>query len=405
MLGRVVISGLGVISPFGVGRDAFWQGLAEGRLGVRPLAGLDALPEAYRYAGQLSDFRPEEIIGSKGLKYLNAATRLLLCAAELARRDAGLEIDPDLAEDVGVVVASSFGNLGDCTRFYESLLSPGERTNPLRFPNLFINIAGGNLAIRFGIRGLNTTVTNGATSSLDALQHGLTALRCGRARILLIAGLEVLSEPLVEGLWRAGLLGDTTTPRPFDRRRHGLILAEGCGVVVLEAAEAARARGARVYGEVAGYGSAHVEPGDAADALGEAIADAMRRALDAAGNGEVDYVAAGAASSPSGDRGEAMALRRLFDAEPRRVRTSAIKSMLGDAGAAAGMLQVIACLLAAEHGHVPPTINCEDEDPECRVPSHVRGRGVAHTIRTAVVNSFDWDRAASLVVRSALPAG
>ena len=174
---RVVVTGIGVISPFGVGRDAFWDGLAEGRLGVSPHPGLEALPEAYRYAGQLREFRPEDIIGTKGLKYLNDATRLLLCTAELAVRDARLEIAPDVAEDVGVVVASSFSNVGDCVGFYESLLSPEERTNPLRFPNLVIHVAGGNLAIRLGIRGLNTTVTNGATSSLDALQHGLTARR------------------------------------------------------------------------------------------------------------------------------------------------------------------------------------------------------------------------------------
>ncbi len=398
---RVVISGIGVISPLGVGRDAFWDGLAEGRLAVRPIAGLEALPEAYRYAGQLGEFRPEDIIGSKGLKYLNDATRLLLCTAELARRDARLEISPDAAEDIGVVVASSFSNVGDCVGFYESLLSPGERTNALRFPNLFINIAGGNLAIRFGIRGLNTTVTNGATSSLDALQHGLTALRCGRARALLVGGLEVLSPPLVEGFWRTGVLGDTMAPRPFDRRRRGLILAEGCGVLVLESAEAARGRGARVYGEVAGYGSVPVETGEEVLATAEAIAEAMQRALAAAGTGadEVDWVAAGAGSSPSGDRGEAMALRRLFAAEPRRLRTSAIKSMLGDAGAASGMLQVVACLLAAQHDRVPPTVNCEDEDPDCIVPAHVRGRSVPHAVRTAVVNSFDCDRAASLVVR------
>jgi 3-oxoacyl-[acyl-carrier-protein] synthase II len=399
---RVVISGLGVISPFGVGLDAFWEGLAAGRCGVRPLAGLEALPEPYAYAGQLRDFRPEEIIGTKGLKYLNAATRLLICTAELARRDAGLEITPDLAEDVGVIVASSFSNVGDCATFYESLLVPGERTNPLRFPNLFINIAGGNLAIRFGIRGLNTTVTTGATASLDALHHGQTALRCGRARVLLVAGLEVLSPPLVEGFWRAGLLGDTAVPRPFDRRRRGLILAEGCGVLVLEHAEHARARGARVYGEIAGYGSAHVEAGEEPLAVGEAIVDGGRQALAAAstGLGEVDYVAAGASSSPSGDLGEAMAIRRLFDAEPRRVRTSAIKSMLGDATAASGMLQAIAALLAAAHGRVPPTINCEDEDPACRVPAHVRGRSLVHPITTAMVNSFDCDRAASLVLRT-----
>ena len=398
---RVVITGIGVISPFGVGRDAFWDGLAQGRLGVSPRPGLEALPEAYRYAGQLHEFRPEDIIGTKGLKYLNDATRLLLCTAELARRDAGLEIAPDAAEDVGVVVATSFSNVGDCVGFYESLLSPGERTNPLRFPNLFINVAGGNLAIRLGIRGLNTTVTNGATSSLDALQHGLTALRCGRACVLLVGGLEVLSPALVEGFWQAGVLGDTMTPRPFDRRRRGLILAEGCGVVVLERADAARNRGARVYGEVAGYGSAPVDMGDEAVAAGEAIAEAMRRALAAAGTGtdEVDWVAAGAGSSPSGDRGEAMALRRLFAAEPPRLRSSAIKSMIGDAGAASGMLQVIACLLAAEHDRVPPTVNCEEEDPACLVPAHVRDRSVPHTIRTAVVNSFDCDRAASLVVR------
>jgi len=397
----VVVTGIGVISPFGVGRDAFWDGLAQGRLRVSLRPGLEALPEAYRYAGQLHEFRPEDIIGTKGLKYLNDATRLLLCTAELARRDANLEIAPDMAEDVGVVVASSFSNVGDCVGFYESLLSPEERTNPLRFPNLFINVAGGNLAIRLGIRGLNTTVTNGATSSLDALQHGLTALRCGRARVLLVGGLEVLSPPLVEGFWQAGMLGDTMAPRPFDRRRRGLILGEGCGVLVLERSDAARARGARVYGEVAGYGSVPVETGDEAGAAADAIAEAMRRALAAAGThaGKVDWVAAGAGSSPSGDRGEAMALGRLFAAEPDRLRTSAIKSMIGDAGAASGMLQVIACLLAAEHDRVPPTVNCEDEDPDCRVPSHVRGRSVAHTIRTAVVNSFDCDRAASLVVR------
>jgi 3-oxoacyl-[acyl-carrier-protein] synthase II len=398
---RVVISGIGVISPLGVGRDAFWEGLVEGRLGVRPLPGVDALPVACRHAAPLSDFRPEEIIGSKGLKYMNHATRLLLCTAELARRDAGLDITPAIAEDVGVVVASSFSNVGDCAAFYESLLSPSERLNPLRFPNLFINVAGGNLAIRFGIRGLNTTVTNGATSSLDALQHGLTALRCGRARILMVAGLEVLSPPLLEGYWRAGVLGDTGVPRPFDRRRRGIVLGEGCGVVVLEEAGAARARGARVYGEVAGYGSARVETGgDDAAATAEAITEAMRRALTAAGvaPADVDYLAAAASSSPCGDRGEAMAIRGLFGIEAPRLRTSAIKSMLGDAGAASGMLQVIACLLAAEQGRVPPTINCEDEDPDCRVPSPVRGRSVAHAIRTAVANSVDCDRVASLVV-------
>src|SRR5262245_39259955 len=138
---RVVISGIGVISPLGIGRDTVWHGLAEGRLGVTRLAGLEAVPEAYRYAARVADFRPEEIIGSKGLKYLSDAARLLLCAAELARRDAELDITPEVAEDVGVVVASSFSNVGDCAGFYESLLSPGERTNPLRFPNLFINVA------------------------------------------------------------------------------------------------------------------------------------------------------------------------------------------------------------------------------------------------------------------------
>src|SRR5262245_58320473 len=295
MAERIVISGIGVISPLGVGRDAFWNGLVEGRAGVSRLDGLDAVPEAYRYAGQVTGLQPEEIIGSKGLKYLNDATRLLLCAAELARRDARLEIAPELAEEVGVVAASSSSNVGDCVGFYESLLSPGERTNPLRFPNLFINIAGGNLAIRLGVRGLNTTVTNGATSSLDALQHGLTALRCGRARVLLVGGLEVLSPVLVEGFWRAGVLGDTGAPRPFDRRRRGLIPAEGCGVLVLERAETAQARGARVYGEVAGYGSVPVDVGDEAVAAEEAIAEAMGRALAAAGTStdEVDWVAAG----------------------------------------------------------------------------------------------------------------
>src|SRR5262249_20480338 len=161
------------------------------------------------------------------------AARLLLCAAELARRDAGLDITPDVAETVGVVVASSLSNVGDCADFYESLLSAGERTNPLRFPNLFINVPGGDPASRLGIRGLNTTVTNGATSAFDALQHGLTVLRRGRARVLLVGAVEALSPLLVESFWRMGVLGDTMAPRPFDRRRRGVILGEGCGVLVL----------------------------------------------------------------------------------------------------------------------------------------------------------------------------
>src|SRR5262249_43026963 len=218
---RVVISGVGVVSPLGVGRDALWEGLEEGRLGVRPLAGLDALPDAYRWAGCVDDFRPADIIGSKGVKHLNDAARLLLCAAAAARGAAGVDLPPDVPETVGGGGASSLRNVGDCADFYESLLSAGERTNPLRFPNLFINVAGGNLAIRLGIRGLNTTVTNGATSAFDALQHGLTVLRRGRARVLLVGAVEALSPPLVEGFWRAGVLGDTVAPRPFDRRRRG----------------------------------------------------------------------------------------------------------------------------------------------------------------------------------------
>src|SRR5262245_33155435 len=313
----VVITGVGVVSPLGVGHELFWEGLAAGRVGVRRIDGLDALPEAFRWAGQVHDFQPEEILGSKGLKYLNQATRFLLSAAELARRDANLEITPERAEEIGVIVGSSVSNVGDCVAFYESLLAPGERTNPLRFPNLFINIAGGNLAIRLGVRGLNTTLTNGATSALDALQHGLTALHCRRARTLLVGGVEVLSPPLVEACWRAGLLADTMAPRPFDRRRRGLVLGEGCGVVVLELAEEARARGARVYGEVAGYGSASVEAGDATQAMAASVAGAIREALRMAGVGadEVDYVAAGAGSAPAGDHAEAMALRQLFAAD------------------------------------------------------------------------------------------
>lgn len=397
---EVVISGIGVISPLGVGRQDFWDGLSGGRHGVGPLAGADALPEPYRHAARLRDFRAEELLGSKGHKSMNDATRLLLCTAELALRDAGLEITPAIAEDVGAVVATSFSNVGDCVAFHEQLLAPGERLNPMRFPNLFINVAGGNLAIRHGIRGLNTTVTTGATSSLDALEHGRLALRRGRARVLLVSGLEVLSPPLVEGCWRAGLLGDTGVPRPFDRRRRGPILGEGCGVVVLEEAGAARARGARVYGTIAGWGSAPVEADDDGTATTNALTGAMRQALAAAGlgPGDVDYLAAAADSSPRGDRAEAEAIRELFGVEAPRLRTSAIKSMLGEAGAASGMLQVIACLLAAEHGRVPPTLGCTEEDPACRMPSHVRDRSVPHTVRTAMANALDCDRAASLVV-------
>jgi 3-oxoacyl-[acyl-carrier-protein] synthase II len=409
----IVISGMGVISPLGVGRDAYWEALTNGRSGVSAVNGIGddaeppSVPEPYRYAGQIRNYEPAEILGTKGLRFLNDAAKLLIGAAELARQDAKLEIgqngDDETAdaEKIGVVVGTSLSNVWDCTRFYESLLQEGESLNPLRFPNVFINIAGGNLAIRFGARGINTTVTNGATSSLDAMGYALGALRSGRAEIMLVGAIECLSPPLLEGFWRAGLLGDTTAPLPFDRRRRGMILGEGAGVLVLEKADAARARGARVYGEVVGYGSAPVDEASEATGLASGIEEAMRRALRAAEARaeDVDYLAAGANSSFAGDRAEARAIQTLFGRDAPRLRTSTVKSMLGEAYSASGLLQVIACLLAAEQNLVPPTVNCEEEDPECHVPGHVRGESAPHRIRVAMANSFGSGRAASLVVR------
>jgi 3-oxoacyl-[acyl-carrier-protein] synthase II len=249
---RVVFTGLGVVSPIGVGRAAFWAGLREGRPGLRPVTLFDTAKLHSHLAGEVPDFDPEPILGKKGLRLLDRTTRLALAAAALALDDAGLAPPPAGAERAGVVLATTVGSAQSRGEFFVEAIRGGPRAvNPALFPNTVVNSPASQVAIRFGLRGPNTTIASGFTASLRALDVAARLVASGQADLVLAGGVEELSELTYAAFHNAGLLASADHPAgersvPFDRHRHGLHLGEGAAILVAEPLERARARGARV---------------------------------------------------------------------------------------------------------------------------------------------------------------
>ena len=393
---RVVVTGLGAMSPLGRSVADLWGGVAAGRSGIGPitLCSTDGYPT--KIAGEVPDFDPRQYMDFKEARRVSRAAQLAVAAAREALRDAGL--DPaTLPEDAGVLLGtgnSSFPDLEAATR--TMLERGGMRMSPFAMAAVLPSISGGQIAIQFGIRGYNSTVSTACASGTQAIGEAAEVLRRGHASLVLTGGVEA---PICE----SGLAGfcvmralsthneaPERASRPFDARRDGFVAGEGAGVLVLETLAGARARGARILGEVLGLGSSsdayHVTapPPDASGAA-RAMTWALRNAGVAAD--EIDYINAHGTATPANDAAETRAIKRAFGERAYQIPVSSTKSMIGHCLGAAGALEAIVTVCALREGLIPPTINYEEPDPECDL-DYVPNEARRAPLRYALSNSF-----------------
>jgi len=386
---KIAITGLGVISPLGTGRDEFWSGLRQGRTGFREITLFDTSLFAVKVAGEISGFDPLAFLGKKGLRELDRSTRLICSAAKLALEDARLVITDDNSDRIGVSIGATFGSLHSISQFDRVGLTEGPRfVNPSHFPNTVINSPASQVSIRFGIKGFNTTVSTGFCAGMDSLIYACDFLRLKRADVVLAGGVEELCEETFRGFHQLGFLSgsDGSEPIccPFDARRNGVMLSEGASVLVLEDLNAAQKRGADILAVVLGYGSSF----DLSGGEGEGLRSAITNALADAGcsMSEIDYISSCANSSRDIDRVETKAIREVFGEWSRKIPISSIKSMLGESFSASGNLSLASAVGALRDGVIPPTVNYQEKDPECEldyVPNYAREKRVGRVMATA----------------------
>lgn len=406
----VAITGVGPVTPIGVGRDAFWDGLRSARSGIRHITRFDASGLTCRIAGEIDDFDPGAFLDPATVRRSGRAVHLAAAAACLALADAGLAIGPDRAARVGVSLGVGTSQLDVGEWAYGLFLERGlKRLPPYVLEAYFPNAAAGVVSIRAGAKGPLMTMSTGCSAGSNAIGWAAQMIRLGAADVMLAGGTEAPITPFGIGAGANARIVSTRNDeptrasRPFDRGRDGLVMAEAAGVVVLEALDLARARGARIYGELAGYATtANAYEMIRVDPEGDGFARCMALALEDAGLApeEVDLVNAHAGSIPLTDRNEAHAIRALFGARAGRLPVTSIKSMVGQPFAAGGPLQVIASVLMLEHRTIAPTINYEDPDPECDVAVVAGEARPAPGLRTVLMNAFGYGGSnVTLIVR------
>ncbi len=404
---RIVVTGLGVVSALGAGREAFWRSLAAGASGLRPLSLFDPGNGRSRLAGEIAEFSPAPFIGTKGIRHFDRTTLLLACAAKLALEDAGVLQGgeaPVRDDQTGIAVGSTYGSIGSIAAFDTEALREGPAyVNPMEFPNTVLNAPASRVSILLGVTGPNATIATGETSGLDALGYATDFLRLRRAGAMLAGGVFGLGEDVYRGFAGTGALSGSGLCAPFDRRRDGVVLGEGSCLLFLEPLSRARERCARIYGEVTGYGNGFRPRGGDPVANGRrVIRAALGRTPPASPDGWCVF--SGANSTPGGDRLEASTLRAAFDGDASCPPVSAIKSMCGECLDASGSLQAAAALLALTEQVVPPTINHRVADEACAVdcvPNVARRMEVTRALVTA--SSYSGHCAALLL--SACPTG
>jgi 3-oxoacyl-[acyl-carrier-protein] synthase II len=393
---RVVVTGVGLVSPLGVGTPETWRGLIEGRSGVGPITLFDASRHSTRIAAEVKGFDPLHWVDKKDVKKMDRFIQFAVAASDFAIADAGLTIGPGNAERVGVYIGSGIGGFATIEREHETLMKSGpRRISPFFIPAAIVNLASGWVSIRTGAKGPNSATCTACTTSAHAVGDSFRLIQRGDVDAMIAGGSEAAITPLGVGGFAAmrALSQRNEDPlrasRPFDRDRDGFVIGEGAGVVVLEELEHARRRGASIYCELVGYGmssdayhiSAPCENGDGAIRV-------MRLTLKDGGvePSQVDYVNVHGTSTPAGDRVEVVALKQVFGEHAGRLAISSTKSMTGHLLGAAGGLEAGITSLAIRHRMLPPTINQENPDPECDldcVPNRAREGDVRYALSTS----------------------
>ena len=394
---RVVVTGIGLVSPVGIGTQANWEALCGGVSGIGPITRFDASAFATRFAGEVKDFDPLQWIEKKELKKMDIFIQFAVAASQFAVDDAKLEVTPELAPRVGVFIGSGIGGFTTIEREHIAYLEGGSRKiSPFFIPSAIINLAAGQVSIRFGAKGPNLATCTACTASAHAIGDSFEIIKRGAADVMIAGGAEAAVCPM--GIGGFGALRALSTrndeprraSRPFDRERDGFVLGEGAGMLILEELEFARRRGAPIYAEMVGYGmsadayhmTAPSEDGDGAYRVMEAALHSAGVAPDA-----VDYINAHGTSTPHNDRIETRAIKRAFGDHATKLAVSSSKSMTGHLLGAAGGLEAGITILAVHHGKVPPTVNLENPDDDLDL-DYVPNVSREMPIRYALSNSF-----------------
>ena len=394
---RVVVTGVGLVTSVGIGTEATWEGLLAGRSGAAPITKFDATGYSTRFAAEVKGFDPLAFVEKKDVKKMDVFIQYAVAASQFAVDDAGLAITPENAPEVGVCIGSGIGGFATIEREHSALLDGGPRKiSPFFIPSSIINLASGQVSIRFGAKGPNLATCTACSASAHAVGDSFEIIRRGDADVMIAGGSEAAITPMSVGGFGAlrALSQRNDDParasRPFDADRDGFIIGEGAGVLILEELELARARGARIYAEIVGYGMSgdayHITaPSEDGDGAVRVMAKAIRKA--GITPADVDYINAHGTSTPFNDRLETLAVKRCFGDHAARLAMSSTKSMTGHLLGAAGGLEAGISALAVYHQVVPPTINLETPDPECDL-DYVANTKRAMPIRYALSNSF-----------------
>ncbi|MCZ6778928.1 MAG: beta-ketoacyl-ACP synthase II [Acidobacteria bacterium] len=395
---RVVVTGLGLVTPLGIGTEPSWRAICEGKSGIGPITRFDATDYSCRIAGEVRDFDPVQFIPKKEVKKMDFFIHYAMAASALAVEDSGLVIDSSNAERVGVHIGSGIGGLPSIERQHVALLEGGpRRISPFFIVGLIVNLASGQVSIRHGAKGPNMAASTACATGTHSIGDSLKLIQQGTADAMIAGGTESVIVPLAVGGFASMKALSTRNDepqkasRPFDQERDGFVMGEGAGVVILESLESAERRAAKnIYAEVVGYGVS----GDAYHISspsidGDGPIRAIRNTLADAGiePSEVDYINAHGTSTPAGDRTESEAIEKVFGEHAFRLAVSSTKSMMGHLLGAAGGVETAITALALHHGVLPPTINYENPDPGCKldyVPNRARPRKITYALN----NSF-----------------
>jgi 3-oxoacyl-[acyl-carrier-protein] synthase II len=405
---RVVVTGLGLVSPVGVGVEESWTALVAGRSGVGPITLFDASTFPSRMAGEVKGFDPAKFMDRKEVRRNDRFIHFALAAADMAVKDAGLDMSKEDPTLVGCIVGAGMGGLGTIEEEHKTYLEKGVRKiGPFFIPALIINLAPGQISLKYGMKGPNFSPVSACATGNHSIGDAMLYIERGMADVMVTGGCEATITPLgTGGFCAARALSERNdapekASRPFDKGRDGFVPGEGSGILILEEYEHARRRGARIYAELCGYGaSADANHITSPAPEGEGGQRAMRMALRDAGVSpeQVGYVNAHGTSTPQGDVAECQAINRVFGDHARKgLMVSSTKSMTGHLLGAAGGLEAVVTVLAIARGVVPPTINVDEQDPECAldvIPNHARQRRVD----VAMSNSFGFGGTNAVVV-------
>lgn len=394
---KVVVTGIGAITPLGIGTESTWKAMIEGRSGIRRITQFDAVNFATQIAGEVVGFNPEDYIEAKEIKKMDRFIHFAIAASDMAVKDSGLNMSDENPERVGVIIGSGIGGLPAIERYHSVLIEKGPRKiTPFFIPMLIINLASGQVSIRMGAKGPNSAVATACATGSHAIGDAYKIIQRGDADVMIAGGTESVITPLAVGGFSAmkALSTRNDAPekasRPFDADRDGFVMGEGAGIVVLESLEHAVKRGAKIYAEMGGYGMTadayHItSPAPEGEGAARCMALALRDgSID---HREIDYINAHGTSTKYGDELESSAIKTVFKEHAYKIAVSSTKSMTGHLLGAAGGVEAVVCLLSMRDGLVPPTINLDKQDPQCDL-DYVPHKARKMEVNCAMSNSF-----------------